>query len=40
MTDDAFAEKLAGDLEALILAEGPETVAAFIAEPVHGGRAA
>ena len=37
--DDAtrqFAQKLADDLEALILAEGPETVAAFIAEPVMG----
>ena len=36
MTDEAFAQKLADDLEALILAEGPETVAAFIAEPVMG----
>ena len=36
MSDEAFAQKLADDLEALILAEGPETVAAFIAEPVHG----
>jgi L-2,4-diaminobutyrate transaminase len=36
MTDEAFAQKLAGDLEELILAEGPETVAAFIAEPVMG----
>ena len=36
MTDDAFAQKLAADLEALIVAEGPETVAAFIAEPVQG----
>ena len=36
MTDEAFAQKLADDLETLILAEGPETVAAFIAEPVHG----
>jgi L-2,4-diaminobutyrate transaminase len=35
-TDEAFAQKLADDLEALILAEGPETVAAFIAEPVMG----
>ncbi len=34
MSDAAFAQKLADDLEALILAEGPETVAAFIAEPV------
>ena len=36
MTDEEFAQKLADDLEALILAEGPETVAAFIAEPVMG----
>jgi L-2,4-diaminobutyrate transaminase len=36
MTDEAFAQKLADDLEELILAEGPETVAAFIAEPVMG----
>ena len=35
-SDEAFAQKLADDLEALILAEGPETVAAFIAEPVMG----
>ncbi|WP_421699988.1 aminotransferase [Ancylobacter sp.] len=31
-----FATRLAADLEALIIAEGPETVAAFIAEPVMG----
>jgi L-2,4-diaminobutyrate transaminase len=36
MTDEEFAQMLADDLEALILAEGPETVAAFIAEPVMG----
>ncbi len=36
MSDEAFAQKLADDLEALILTEGPETVAAFIAEPVMG----
>lgn len=36
MSDEEFAQKLADDLEALILAEGPETVAAFIAEPVAG----
>ncbi len=34
--DDAFAGRLAAELEALILAEGPETVAAFFAEPVMG----
>jgi 4-aminobutyrate--pyruvate transaminase len=31
-----FARRLAAELEALIEAEGPETVAAFIAEPVMG----
>jgi 4-aminobutyrate--pyruvate transaminase len=34
--DDAFATRLAAILEAQILAEGPETVAAFFAEPVMG----
>ena len=34
--EDAFATRLAAELEALILAEGPDTVAAFIAEPVMG----
>ncbi len=33
-TEEAFATRLANNLEALILKEGPETVAAFIAEPV------
>ncbi|MBX5440195.1 MAG: aminotransferase class III-fold pyridoxal phosphate-dependent enzyme [Solirubrobacteraceae bacterium] len=33
--DRAFAKRLADDLDALIRAEGPETVAAFIAEPVQ-----
>jgi len=36
MSDADFAQKLADDLEALILAEGPDTVAAFFAEPVQG----
>ncbi|WP_439817152.1 aminotransferase [Zavarzinia sp. CC-PAN008] len=36
-TEDEFAQRRADELEALILAEGPETVAAFIAEPVTGG---
>lgn len=36
ITDEAFAQKLADDLEALIVAEGPDTVAAFIAEPIMG----
>ncbi|MHA3902060.1 aspartate aminotransferase family protein [Castellaniella sp. WN] len=35
-TEIAFADRLAAELEALILAEGPETVAAFIGEPVMG----
>jgi len=35
-TDEDFAARLAGDLEQLILAEGPETVAAFIGEPLQG----
>lgn len=34
--DAAFSARLAQELEDLILAEGPETVAAFIAEPVMG----
>ena len=36
MSDEDFATKLADDLETLVLAEGPETIAAFIAEPVMG----
>lgn len=32
----AFAARLAEEFEALVLAEGPETIAAFIAEPVMG----
>jgi L-2,4-diaminobutyrate transaminase len=36
MSDEEFSVALADDLEALILEEGPETVAAFIAEPVMG----
>jgi 4-aminobutyrate---pyruvate transaminase len=35
-SEEDFAARLAGDLEALIQREGPETVAAFIAEPVMG----
>ena len=31
-----FCDRLADELEALILREGPETVAAFVAEPVQG----
>jgi L-2,4-diaminobutyrate transaminase len=35
MTDAEFVSQLAGELEDLIIAEGPSTVAAFIAEPVQ-----
>ncbi len=35
-TEEEFADRMARDLEELILAEGPETVAAFFAEPVMG----
>ena len=35
-SDDDFAKRLAAELEAMIVREGPETVAAFIAEPVMG----
>jgi len=35
-SEEQFATRLADELEQLILAEGPETVAAFIAEPVMG----
>ena len=35
-TEEAFSARLARELEELIIAEGPETVAAFIAEPVMG----
>jgi 4-aminobutyrate--pyruvate transaminase len=35
-SEDAFATRCAADLDALIRAEGPDTVAAFIAEPVQG----
>jgi 4-aminobutyrate---pyruvate transaminase len=34
--DEEFATRLAAELEEMILREGPETVAAFIAEPVMG----
>jgi L-2,4-diaminobutyrate transaminase len=36
MTDAEFVAQLTGHLEELILREGPETVAAFIAEPIQG----
>ena len=35
-TEEAFATRMAQDLEALILREGPDTIAAFIGEPVMG----
>ena len=35
-SEEAFADSLAAELEATILAEGPETVAAFIGEPLMG----
>ncbi len=35
-SEEAFATRLAANLEALIMDEGPETVAAFIAEPFLG----
>jgi 4-aminobutyrate--pyruvate transaminase len=35
-TEEAFASRCAQDLDDMIQAEGPETVAAFIAEPVMG----
>lgn len=36
-SEAAFAQRLANELEETILQEGPETVAAFIAEPIMGG---
>jgi 4-aminobutyrate--pyruvate transaminase len=35
-SEEAFAARLAGNLEQLVLREGPDTVAAFFAEPVMG----
>jgi 4-aminobutyrate---pyruvate transaminase len=35
-SEEAFAERLAAELESTILTEGPETVAAFIGEPLMG----
>lgn len=35
-TEQAYSERLAAELEALILAEGPETIGGFFAEPVMG----
>ena len=36
-SEDQFSQRMADNLEQLILAEGPDTVAAFFAEPVQGG---
>ncbi|WP_119272535.1 aminotransferase [Taklimakanibacter deserti] len=36
-SDDAFADRLAAELEKLILREGPDSIAAFIAEPINAG---
>jgi 4-aminobutyrate--pyruvate transaminase len=35
--DTAFVVRLAADLEAMILSEGPDTIAAFVAEPINAG---
>ncbi|MDC7744403.1 aminotransferase [Rhizobium binxianense] len=35
-TEEAFVQRCAAELEALILREGPETIGAFIGEPVMG----
>lgn len=36
-TEEQFSARMAAELEALIEREGPETIAAFFAEPVQGG---
>ncbi len=36
-SEEQFSQRMADRLEQMILAEGPETVAAFFAEPVQGG---
>ena len=35
-TEDAFVDRIVGNLDKLIQSEGPETIAAFIAEPIPG----
>ncbi|MGN6773424.1 MAG: aminotransferase [Rhizobiaceae bacterium] len=35
-TEEQFVDRIVGNLESLIEKEGPETIAAFIAEPVNG----
>jgi len=39
-TEEQFTERAAADLEALIVSEGPDTIAAFFAEPVMGAAGA
>lgn len=39
-TEEAFSQRLADELEALIQAEGPDTIAAFWADPVQGNAGA
>ena len=39
-TEDAFSTRMADELEKLILAEGPDTIAAFWADPVQGAAGA
>jgi 4-aminobutyrate--pyruvate transaminase len=39
-TEEQFSQRLADKLEALILQEGPETIAAFWCDPVQGGAGA
>jgi 4-aminobutyrate--pyruvate transaminase len=36
-TEEQFVDRIVGNLERMILREGPETIGAFIAEPVNGG---
>ncbi|MCT8973384.1 aminotransferase [Microbaculum marinisediminis] len=36
-SEDQFADRLAAELDEAIVAEGPETIAAFIAEPINAG---
>jgi Adenosylmethionine-8-amino-7-oxononanoate aminotransferase len=35
--ETGFVDRLAGELEKMILREGPDTIACFIAEPIHAG---
>ena len=35
-TEDEFVDRIVGNLEAMIVSEGPDTIAAFIAEPITG----